>query len=151
MYRRRRYTRARKAKRPTDRVIRAGTTGPITPGTQADAYVFEADTPCTTVNFKLDCGANTNSATLAYALVYVPEGYNINTINYPAVTDDLYNPTKNVLISGILTDQEMQDHKYSRIGRKMATGDRIALIFYNWNTISVSHQASFELSFTTMY
>ena len=33
-------------------------------------------------------------------LVYIPEGYDANTIAWPAVTDDMYNPTKYALITG---------------------------------------------------
>ena len=61
----------------------------------------------------------------------VPEGYNANTITYPALTADLYNPTDLVLISGVLTDGTVEDHKSNFIGRKMKAGDRLALIFYS--------------------
>ena len=40
--------------------------------------------------------------TIPYAVVYIPEGYDANNIAWPAVTDDLYNPTKYALITGIL-------------------------------------------------
>ena len=46
---------------------------------------------------------------MIYALVYVPEGYNANPIQWPAVSDDLYNPTKNALITGQLNEETIQD------------------------------------------
>ena len=58
----------------------------------------------------------------SYALVVVREGYNANGLNYPAVADDLYNPTMDVLISGILTDNGVEDHKWNAIGRKLKKG-----------------------------
>ena len=69
-----------------------------------------------------------NAIAVPYALVVVREGYNANTLTYPAITDDLYNPTMDVLISGILTDNAVEDHKSNAIGRKLKKGDRICLI-----------------------
>ena len=80
-------------------------------------------------------------AAVAYCLVHVREGYNANSITYPAVTDDMYNPTNDVIISGVLTDGSTEDHKYARIGRKMKPGDRIALLYYlssTTGTVNVS-------------
>ena len=50
----------------------------------------------------LDVGVTTpgTATCIPYVLVLVQEGYNANAITYPAVTDDMYNPTMNVLISG---------------------------------------------------
>ena len=147
-YRRRRFY--RRNSRPTERTVRAGSTGDISPSQQAAAYVFTASDPCTATNFRLDTGIGSgNVSSVVYALVYVPEGYDINNLNYPAVNDDLYNPTKCVLISGVLTDTVTEDHKFSRMSRKMAVGDRIALIYYNAGVNSAN--CSFELSFTTVH
>ena len=61
-------------------------------------------------NFKLDIGEESADQywPVAYALVYVPEGYNVNNLTFPAVTDDMYNPTKMVIISVYATQQEMK-------------------------------------------
>ena len=148
-YRRRRIF--KRSSRPTERIVRAGSTGQISTGNQVSAYVYTATDPNTATRFKLDTGfsASTAGGPVVYALVYVPEGYNINNIVYPAVTDDIYNPTKNVLLSGVLTDNAIEDHKSTSYSRKMAVGDRIALIYYNASSSQVD--ASFELSFTTVH
>ncbi len=135
-------------KRSTERIIRAGS-ATVNGLTTIGAYVWTATVPGTVSQFKLDTGINGESINsyLAYVLVYVPEGYSWNNITYPATTDDLYNPTKNVLISGILNNVESEDHKSTRYGRKVSIGDRIALLYYN-PTSSSSEQATFELNFT---
>ena len=97
----RRY--ARKS-RPSDKKIRAATTQLSQAGTTYTGYLYTADVPQTARGIRLDCGIvrNDNEATVAYALVVVREGYNTNDLNFPAVNDDLYNPTQDVLISGSL-------------------------------------------------
>lgn len=144
------YNRRRsyKTKRPSNRIIRAGT-AIIDPQAQSVGYIYEAVDPQTASNFKIDLGIGSPASVMPYVLVYIPEGYDATTINYPAVTLDLYNPTKNVLINGVLTSDESEDHKYSRYGRKMAPGDRIALVFLNTKTSIVS--VSYQISFSTFH
>ena len=69
-------------------------------------------------------------------------------MSYPAVEVDIYNPTDQVLISGILTDPTVEDHKSNWIGRKMKPGDRLALIIFNGEGEDV--RVSFELSFSVL-
>ena len=150
MQRRRSYYRSKpRAKRPTDRVIRAGQ-APVTNST-GTAYLWTATTPCTVTNFKLDIGEESANQywPVAYALVYVPEGYNVNNLTFPAVTDDMYNPTKMVIISGVCNSAGNEDHKSSRYSRKCAVGDRIALIFITTRP-SGTQPTNFELSFTVV-
>ena len=120
-------------KRNAERVVRAGQSN-LTGGTQQTAYTYTADQACTVRSIKLDIGMDTgglaDAVVVPYALVVVREGYNANPLNYPAITDDLYNPTMDVLISGILTDNAVEDSKYNAIGRKLKKGDRICLIVY---------------------
>ena len=91
-------------KRNAERVVRAGQSN-LTGGTQQTAYTYTADQACTVRSIKLDIGMDTgglaDAVVVPYALVVVREGYNANPLNYPAITDDLYNPTMDVLISGI--------------------------------------------------
>ena len=149
-YRRRRiYTRA--PRRPTERIIRASTVN-VPQQTTAIGYLYTANEPQTVTNFKLDTGITTSTAgPVAYVLVHIPEGYNANNINYPADTADLYNPTNNVLISGVLTDNTVEDHKFSRYSRKLKTGDRIALLYYNPLGSGGAIPVSFELNFTAVH
>ena len=148
-YNNRSYRPYRKAKRPTERIIRAGQ-APVT-NTTGSAYIWTADTPCTITNFKLDVGEESANTywPVAYALVYVPEGYNVNNLTFPAVSDDLYNPTKMVIISGVCNSSGNEDHKSSRYSRKCSPGDRIALIMISTRP-SGTQPTNFELSFTVV-
>ena len=139
-----------KTKRPSERFVRAGSTN-TPPSTTAVGYVWEAQEAGTITNFKLDTGMDNSiggSSAIAYALVYVPEGYNANTLTYPALTDDMYNPTKNVLISGVLNDVANEDHKSSRYSRKVVRGDRVCLLYYYSAPSGTPAVVSFELNFT---
>jgi len=144
----RRY--ARKS-RPSDRKIRAATTTLTSAGTTYTGYLYTADVPQTARGIRLDCGMRQDgggAGIVAYALVVVREGYNTNDINFPAINDDLYNPTQDVLISGVLTEGSVEDHKFNMIGRKLRQGDRIALVLRGtMDTMSVG----WELSFTALY
>ena len=155
------YKRSRRygrSKRATERSIKAGTAS-LPPKTGNDpttytAYFFTTDKPMTIRSISLDVGVSaTSSTTLAstkavYALVVVREGYDSNNLNWPAVETDLYNPTQDVLISGVLTGSN-DDHKRNMIGRKMKTGDRLALLVANVS--ATASDVGFELSFTSVY
>ena len=84
----------------------------------------------------------------AYCLVRVEEGYAANAIVYPATTGDMYNPTAQVLISGVLTDGSSEDHKYNMIGRKMKAGDRMALLVRALGVGSMT--IAFEMNFSVL-
>ena len=151
MFRSRRSSRRyiSRPKRNAERVVRGGVST-IGAGTQQIAYTFTAKEACLARSIKLDVGVTTpGSATcIPYVLVLVQEGYNANTITYPAVTDDMYNPTMNVLISGVITDPVTEDHKANMIGRKMKAGDRLALILYN--AANIGSDVSFEINFSVL-
>ena len=149
------YRRFRRAvyarrKRNSERIIRAGSST-IAAASQIAAITYTAVEACTVKSIKLDTGAATlaNDSVIPYCLVRVEEGYNPNQITYPALSDDMYNPTAEVLISGILTDNTVEDHKYNMIGRKMKKGDRLVLIYLNTNA-TVSALVSFELNFSVL-
>jgi len=136
-----------KPKRNAERILRGGASN-IPSGAQVVAYTYTANEAGTVKSIKLDTGITsiTASAGTPYVLVHVREGYNVNNISYPAITSDMYNPTADVLISGILTDNAVEDHKFNMIGRKLKTGDRLALIYYNSAGGEVT--AQFEMSFS---
>ena len=141
----------RRAKRNAERRIRAGNSV-IAGNTQVVAYTYTATDACTVKSIKLDVGMtigdNEFAMCVPYVLVRVQEGYNANSITYPALTDDLYNPTQEVLISGIITGTENEDHKYNMIGRKLKAGDRLCLIFRNTSTLNC--EVSFEMNWTVL-
>ena len=138
-------------KRNAERRVRAGTSTIPGPG-QVAAITYTADQAQTVKSIKLDMGvvSGINGAlyNIPYVLVRVPEGYNPNTIIYPAISDDMYNPTEQVLISGVLTDTGTEDSKYNSYGRKMKAGDRLMLICFNASNDGVT--VSFELNFTVL-
>ncbi len=139
----------RRAKRNSERVVRAGQTQ-IATGTQGAAYTYTATQPCTVRSIKLDLGMTAGGDLhVPYVLVVVREGYNVNQINYPAITNDLYNPTMDVLISGVLTDNAVEDHKFNSIGRKLKIGDRICLVLAAMGE-GGSTDVSFEMSFSVL-
>ena len=148
-FRRRSYRRyVARPKRNAERIIRGGSSS-VASGTQQIAYTWTAKESCTIKSVRLDLGSGAVASIVPYVLVRVPEGYNANTIVYPAVADDMYNPTEMVLISGILTDPTVEDHKSNWIGRKMKAGDRLALIIFNGG-VGGDAVVSFELSFSVL-
>ena len=148
----RRFRRAvyARQKRNAERIIRSGVAA-VGVGVQSAVYTYTATKACVAKNIKLDIGATEVGATNVawpYVLVVVREGYNPNLITYPALSDDLYNPTMDVLISGVLTDSQSEDHKSNFIGRKLKAGDRLCLIVYN--TLSAIVNVVFECSMSIL-
>ena len=151
-YSNRRY-RVVRPKRNSERILRGGTSV-INPATQQVAYTFLAMDACVVKSIKLDVGKTTgvsvaNAEPLPYVLVHVREGYNANSIGWPAINTDMYNPTGDVLISGVLTNDAVEDHKWNMIGRKIKPSDRLCLIFYNPDTVN-SQVVSFEMNFSVL-
>ena len=151
-FRRRSNRYVARPKRNAERHIRAGEIYMPDAGTTYTGYVYTASSAQTVRSIKLDIGmANpgptaTNEA-FAYALVVVREGYNANAISYPATSSDLYNPTMDVLISGVITDSGVEDHKYNSIGRKLKTGDRLCLLV---RSAKDTAGGVFEMSFSVL-
>ena len=138
-------------KRNAERHIRAGRMDLPDYATTYTGYVYTAGSAQTVKSIKLDIGQNPLVSEAqkgaVYAIVVVREGYQANALQWPALTTDLYNPTMDVLISGVLTDAAVEDHKWNSIGRKLKTGDRICLIARG--TDGASH-LNFELSFSIL-
>ena len=151
-FRRRSARYVARPKRNAERHIRAGTIPMLDPEITYTGYVYTAGSAQTVRSIKLDLGLFTGTDNQAnkgcsYALVVVREGYQANALNYPALTTDMYNPTMDVLISGVVTDESVEDHKFNNIGRKLKTGDRICLIV---RSISGTALCTFELSFSVL-
>ena len=147
----RRFRRAvyARRKRNSERIIRSSAAS-IATTTQSAVFTYTAAKACVAKNIKLDIGATDFTAgaiACPYVLVVVREGYNPNAITYPAITDDLYNPTMDVLISGVLTDNGTEDHKSNYIGRRLQKGDRLCLIVYNsgGTTVNVMFETSMSI------
>ena len=138
-------------KRNAERHVRAGVST-IGSGTQQTAYTYTASQACVVKSIKLDFGITSGSVgttACPYAVVVVREGFNANNLNYPALTNDLYNPTMDVLISGVLTDPAVEDHKTNMIGRKLKAGDRICLIVFCGGD-STTVNIAFEMNFSVL-
>ena len=145
-----RSTYRRRSNRPSERILRGAVSGSIAPSTTETVYSYEVETPQTIMNISLDLSPGDASVPhTPYALVVVPEGYTANSINWPAISDDMYNPTKNVLIAGVLGPETSDMPRYVRIGRKMAHGDRIALLVYNAGVAPTA--VMYTLSFTALF
>ena len=149
----RRFRRAvyARRKRNAERIIRSGVAA-VGVGVQSAVYTYTATKACVAKHIKLDIGAKEDlSSTIQcpYVLVVVREGYNPNLINWPALTVDLYNPTMDVLISGVLTDSKSEDHKSNFIGRKLKAADRLCLIVFNSVGSSTAH-VGFECSMSLL-
>ena len=152
-FRRRSNRYVARPKRNSDRHIKAGQINLPDAASTYSGYVYTAAMAQTVRSIKLDIGMSTpghspiaNQA-IAYALVVVREGYQANGLHYPAIAEDLYSPTMDVLISGVITDTAVEDHKWNSIGRKLKAGDRLALLVKStWdNAFSI-----FELSFSVL-
>ena len=70
--------------------------------------------------------STSNGAVIAYAIVVVREDI-MQTASRILQLQDMYNPTMDVLMSGVLTDNQIEDHKYNGY-RKMKHGDRLCLL-----------------------
>ena len=138
-------------KRNAERHIRAGVMDLPDYANTYTGYVYTAGSAQTVKSIKLDIGQNAGTGVsqqgVVYAIVVVREGYQANALIWPALTTDLYNPTMDVLISGVLTDPAVEDHKWNAIGRKLKAGDRICLIARGTEGASY---LNFELSFTVL-
>jgi len=152
-FRRRSARYVARPKRNAERHIKASHYGLQDANVTYTGYVYTAESAQTVKSIKLDIGmSETETVTMAnhaiaYALVVVREGYNANALNYPAVADDLYNPTMDVLISGVVTDTTVEDHKYNMIGRKLKAGDRLCLLS---RSTAGNAMTIFELSFSVL-
>ena len=140
----------RRAKRNAERHVRGGQSN-VVGGTQQIAYTYEATQACVVKSIKLDIGIRIgdSQSTMPYILGVVREGNTVNNLIYPALTDDMYNPTMDVLISGVLTSDGIEDHKSNYVGRKLKKGDRLFLLVRNYNA-SGNNDIAFEISFSVM-
>ena len=140
----------RRAKRNAERHVRGGSAN-VVGGTQQIAYTYEATQACVVKSVKLDIGIRSgdSQSTMPYILGVFREGNSVNNLIYPALTDDMYNPTLNVLISGVLNSDGIEDHKSNYIGRKLKKGDRLFLLVRNYNATG-NNDVAFEISFSVM-
>lgn len=67
---------------------------------------------------------------LYYALVYVPEGYDANTLNVPSdnAISSLYEPNQFVMAAGILDTTSGPNRIHCPIARNLNSGDKIVFI-----------------------
>ena len=140
----------RRAKRNAERHVRGGSSN-VVGGTQQIAYTYEATQACVVKSIKLDIGIRIgdSQSTMPYILGVVREGNSVNNLIYPAVNVDMYNPTMDVLISGVLTSDGVEDHKSNYIGRKLKRGDQIFLLVSNHGSTG-NNDVCYELSFSVM-
>ena len=86
-----------------------------------------------------------------WAVVTVNEGYDPNTLN-STIGVDIYNPTKNVLTSGIWSGQNNWTGGRAKYSRKLMKGDRIMLLVKNIDSTSTIVEGStYHCQFTVSY
>lgn len=143
---------SRKTKRASERHLRGGTVTVV--GSNVVAYMYEASDPCTICNAVLDISMIEDNDvvrndSMYYALVYIPEGYDVNSLS-GGIANDMYNPTKNVLIAGALGQPSGVVVKRSYTSRKLASRDRIGLIVQG-GAVGYEAKARWTLQFTTLH
>jgi len=153
-FRRRSNRYVARPKRNSERNIKAGQINIPDAASTYSGYVYTAGMAQTVKSIKLDIGMSApgvdpqiSNQAIAYALVVVREGYNANPLSYPAIEVDMYNPTMDVLISGVITDTAVEDHKYNMIGRKLKQGDRLCLLV---KSTYANAFCVFEMSFSVL-
>lgn len=103
-----------------------------------------------TLSFSSDAKAR-----VAYALVYVPEGYDNNEIQLPApgFSAALYNPSQFVISSGMLDFDGGPCRIRTKLKRNLNQNDRIVLIFAFIDPVptELSAQISANISYSIKY
>ena len=120
-------------KRPSERVSYVGSTSVATNSSQV-FYVFAATSAgtLTSMTLSLTNGTSSSSEDGTYCLVYVPEGYNANTVRDWSTPGTFYEPEEQVLLAGIIPSTGGPTGPWkSKTSRKVRNGDRIALILTN--------------------
>ena len=74
-------------------------------------------------------GGVTEQYPIFYAVVYVPQGYDVNELYIPAIgqANNLYEPNQFVMSSGVLDFSGGPLRIRSKLSRNLNSGDRIAL------------------------
>lgn len=71
----------------------------------------------------------TSASSFMYALVYLPDGVQANTLSIGSSTAaSLYEPNQNVIASGICSSNNGQFRLMSRLARNLNSGDRVVLL-----------------------
>lgn len=87
---------------------------------------------------------------IVWALVFVPQGTNVQDMNLGSSTShSLYEPNQNVIMSGIVCSNEITNAK-TRLARNMNAGDAIYLIYKSFNA-GVSYSIGAVLNYAIAY
>lgn len=68
---------------------------------------------------------------IIWALVYVPDGQNLGTLNVGVAPNSasLYEPNQNVILSGIVKNDSAQQTFRTRLARNLNSGDAVGIVF----------------------
>ena len=88
-------------------------------------------------HFTMSFNASDDTSPIAYALVYVPENYEVNRINLPGGGSavELYEPNQFVISSGILDFSGGPLRIRSRLSRNLNSGDSVFLVFSTYQGV----------------
>ena len=81
-------------------------------------------------NFSIEF-SSVNTQPVLWALVYVPAGYNPNTLDTRTTAASMYQPTNNVVMAGIYDPQDPGNtaRRFTRLSRLLKAGDGLALTY----------------------
>lgn len=92
-------------------------------------------------------------ATIAFALVYVPEGTLPSVVQFGSASSaaSLYEPNQNVILNGIIDSNQTYSFK-TRLARNLNSGDQVALLLYDlMNVDSANTTISTPVAVTCNY
>lgn len=98
----------------------------------------------------MQSGDNAAEGGLVWALVFVPEGTNVQNMQLGSDTSSsLYEPNQNVIMSGIACSNQITNAK-TRLARNMNAGDAIYLVFQSYNN-AVAYSVGAVLNYAIAY
>ena len=150
------YKSKRVSYRNNERVIRATSISTGTAGGTIAQVLYTGDVACTIRGLSIKLLPRTTNAPLPddrimWAVVLVNEGYEPNTL-HSTIGVDLYNPTRNVLTSGVWSGQNNWTYGRAKYSRKLMKGDRIMLLVKNIDPSNETVEGStYHCQFTVSY
>ena len=142
--------------RNNERVIRATSISTGTAGGTIAQVLYTGDVACTVRGFSIKLMPRTTNAPspddrISWAVVLVNEGYDPNNLN-SNIGVDLYNPTRNVLTSGIWSGQNNWTGGRAKYSRKLMKGDRLMLLVRNIDpSNNIVEGSTYHCQFTVSY
>ena len=140
-----------RSSRPSERKLRAYVPAAINSGASDAQLMYEAEyVQVTASNFRLQANSRQGDlGTTYFALVLVSDGDAPNALGNFNAAGNYYEPTQNVILSGVLDPQSV-NYFSSNYSRKMRKGDALWLLTANVELAAPGNQSlpSYSLQFT---